>query len=891
MSDTLEADRRHAVRRSKLTRPRLPANAVARPRLQRLLEATDAQLTLVVAPAGSGKTTLVAQWLADAGRPSAWLRLDDADNDLERFLRHLAAAIAPVARWAADALVAELESPDRVAVPDLGSIVASELAAPTSPVVIVLDDAEWLTAPQPLAFLQALARDLDGSARLVILSRAEPSMGLGGLRLAGRVRTIDVHDLAFTPDEATDLLARIAPRVPPADVVDLNLRLEGWAAGLRIAAGAGDRAPAIHQGDIASFVIEAMFQRLSPAEAEAALRIALLDRLAPRLVAGFLDLTETAARDLLRRLGRQGVLTRETDDGWTALIPRVRDALLAHLRASVTADEIRALHARAAHAAAALGVIDVVITHALASDEIALLRRVLAPAVSDALDHEEWHTPGRWLDRLPDAVVCAEPALIVARVAIGIIRGQIATVPALIADSRAALTALDLPVATRDAYLAELDVLACAHFVPLELEPDYWAEVLATAAARIDPARRAPTAQARFFGAIALANAGRRAEAIASLGSLEPPGPGKVDTVYTRSLAAAVVIAQGRGAIAEADRIGAVLERFAGPLEFPISLGWGLIARGVAAYARGDHDDAIAHVSTVARLADLPLMGVYREAMFLLAMTFEVTGRHDQAIATIDRLEEMALDYRLPYLLPAIGAMRAFLTFVRHGLRDEHRAWLSADLPPLEHTLLTAFFIPHLVRAQLLAALGDAASLAEAESLLAAIRERLDRSHSTHQRPMVLLVSATIQVARGHDAEARATVVEAITILDQRNAPGLLFIYTPVLRRILEEISRGAGPVPAIARRALATAPGYAPGAAAVEAPVGDLLTEREQEVLAMLAWRFSDREIGDAFGISPLTARKHAGNIYRKLGVSGRRRALEDAKRRGWVAPPRPIS
>ena len=79
-----------------------------------------------------------------------------------------------------------------------------------------------------------------------------------------------------------------------------------------------------------------------------------------------------------------------------------------------------------------------------------------------------------------------------------------------------------------------------------------------------------------------------------------------------------------------------------------------------------------------------------------------------------------------------------------------------------------------------------------------------------------------------------------------------------------------------------------APGAAAVEAPVGDLLTEREQEVLAMLAWRFSDREIGDAFGISPLTARKHAGNIYRKLGVSGRRRALEDAKRRGWVVPPR---
>jgi LuxR family maltose regulon positive regulatory protein len=890
MSEQPTAIERSATRRARPARPRLPADAIVRPRLSALLDHADAApLALVVAPAGFGKTTLVAQWLHTTPVAAAWLRLDDGDNDLDRFLRRLADAITAIAPLAARALADELGRPDRPPAPDLGALLASELSLLDDPLVIVLDDAEWLTAPLPLAFLQALVRELAGHARLCILSRAEPAIGLSALRLAGQVRDLGPRDLAFTTAEATRLFASLAPDLPAHEADAINRRVEGWAAGLRIAATTGAPAATTHDGDLAAFVVETILHRLTEAEGAATLRLALFERVSPSLAAAFLGASEHAAGDLLRRLRRHGMLLSDTGDGWTVITPRVREALVSHLAGTTSADELRELQRRAAHAAAAVGEIEAVIRHGLAAGDLAFVRDTVAPAVAETLDREAWDGPGRWLDLLPEAVIEADAGLILARIAIAIIRGHRSMLPELFARAHAIIPTLPLSDRARDGYLAELEVLAAAPILPLELDPDGWVARFAQIGDRIDPRRRYATAQVVMFRAFATFYTGRRNEAIRTLGSLEPPAPGMVDAVYARRLAAATVVAMASCAFAEADRISALLDRFARPLHLNISRSWGLIVRAYTAHTRGDTDAVIEHCTEIVRLADRPLLGVLREGMLLLAITFQATGRYDQAVATLDRLEEIVLDYGVPYHLSALAAVRARIALAEHGLTPAVRTWLASDDMPLDHQYFTVLIVPPHARIEALLALEEDTALAQATELAAAMRERLERAHLTFQMPAQLLVEALIARQTGATAEARALVLDALTRLERSEAPGVLDPYVDRLRPLLEDIARGVGPVPAFARRALAARQPVAIGDATADLPVGELLTERELDVLAMLAWRYSDREIGEAFGISPLTARKHAGNIYKKLGVSGRRRALEDAHRRGWSAPPAP--
>src|SRR6202050_4235822 len=204
----------------------------------RLAETLGGGLVLVCAPAGFGKTTLLAGWLRSGGRPVAWLSLDAGDNDPVRFWRHVVAALDR-ARPGTGERVGPLLRASPSAFEGLVTALINELAAQSgeNAIVLVLDDYHLINARQVHASLAFLLEHLPPGLHLVLASRSDPPLPLARLRARGQLAELRADDLRFTAEEAAALLRESAgAALPGAAVAALVARTEGWAAGLQLAA-------------------------------------------------------------------------------------------------------------------------------------------------------------------------------------------------------------------------------------------------------------------------------------------------------------------------------------------------------------------------------------------------------------------------------------------------------------------------------------------------------------------------------------------------------------------------------------------------------------------------------------------------------------------------------
>jgi ATP/maltotriose-dependent transcriptional regulator MalT len=239
---------------TKLQRPQVPRYFVPRPRLvERLDRAVSGPLTLVCAPAGFGKSTLVSSWMegvragASVGTgvgtggvtpplQAAWLSLDANDSDLVLFLRYFVAALRTIVPGAcaesAEMLAAPQQAPPDVVVTTL----SNEIALLPDAFVLVLDDYYTIQGEAVHDFLNALVLHWPQPMHLVLISRLNPPLPLASLRAKGQLLEIRTHDLRFTHDETATYLSRVLPAPPSERTVTLaEQRTEGWIAGLHLA--------------------------------------------------------------------------------------------------------------------------------------------------------------------------------------------------------------------------------------------------------------------------------------------------------------------------------------------------------------------------------------------------------------------------------------------------------------------------------------------------------------------------------------------------------------------------------------------------------------------------------------------------------------------------------
>jgi len=225
-----------AILESKLLPPPARRGIVARTALvDRLLASDTEPVVCVVAPAGFGKTTLLAQWAQRKGPRVAWVSVDQRDNDPAVLLTYIAVAldrVEPIPPEVFRTLAAPNVSVAATLVPRL----AAAVAAMTQPVALVLDDAELLNNQQSLDAVTELATQLPIGSQVLVASRARPPLPVGLLRTQGRVVEIGVHELAMDQQEAAALLAGAEVQLAEAELNELIWRTEGWPVGLYLAA-------------------------------------------------------------------------------------------------------------------------------------------------------------------------------------------------------------------------------------------------------------------------------------------------------------------------------------------------------------------------------------------------------------------------------------------------------------------------------------------------------------------------------------------------------------------------------------------------------------------------------------------------------------------------------
>lgn len=412
---------------TKLYVPRPRAGFVRRERLLRRLEAGLApqerpdghKLALIAAPAGYGKTTLLAEWIAQTRLPVAWLSVDEGDNDPGRFLTYLTAALETLPGFALS-LSADGPSPSGEA--HVTSLLnrASQLPEPAA---LVLDDLHRVEASAVYEVIVELIEHLPPTLRLIVGTRADPPLPIARLRAAGQLTEIRQADLRFTDEEAASFLR---------DTMDLSLnqdqvtalakRTEGWAAGLQMAA-----ASLLRRDDVDSlirtfagshryvmdYLVDEVLQEQPPEVRGFLLRTSVLQRLSAPLCSAVLGEDGPGnAPSILAYLDGANLFITPLDESrvWYRYHGLFADLLQRQLR-DTAPESIAGLHSRASCWHEEQGLLSDSIEHSLAAGTFEHAASLIERAADPLMVRSEFVTLRTWLRRLPEAVLQEHPTL------------------------------------------------------------------------------------------------------------------------------------------------------------------------------------------------------------------------------------------------------------------------------------------------------------------------------------------------------------------------------------------------------------------------------------------------------------------------------------------------
>src|SRR6266480_3044783 len=406
---------------TKLYIPPLRPNVVSRPRLiERLNEGLLRKLTLISAPAGFGKTTLISAWVKGIERPTAWLSLDEGENDPARFLTYLVAALQTIAAHIGEGVLGVLQSPQPPPTEAILTALLNEITTLPDHFVLVLDDYHLIDAKPVDMALTYLVEHLPPQMHLVIATREDPQLPLARLRAQGQLIELRAVDLRFTPSEAAEFLNQVMGlNLSAQDIAALEDRTEGWIVGLQLAAlsmqGHQDvpgfiRAFAGDHRYIVDYLVEEVLQRQPEPVRSFLLQTAILDRLNGPLCDAVTSQEEGNAR--LEALERGNFFVVPLDDKrhWYRYHHLFAEVLSAQLLAEQP-HQVATLHRRASEWYEQHGSVADAIRHALAAEDFARAADLVELAVPDMRRSRQEATVLGWLKALPDELVRARPVL------------------------------------------------------------------------------------------------------------------------------------------------------------------------------------------------------------------------------------------------------------------------------------------------------------------------------------------------------------------------------------------------------------------------------------------------------------------------------------------------
>ncbi len=412
------------ILRTKLHIPRARPELLLRPRLvERLNSGLGGRLTLISAPAGFGKTTVLSEWVRQCERPVAWISLDVGENDMHRFFMYFVAALQGIQDHTGDAMLSLLRSPQPPSVNEMLVGRNKEIAGIVDPFLLVLDDYHVIEEPGIQDALIFILENQPPGMHLVIAGRANPPWPLARLRARREMTELRAADLRFTSDEVARLLIEVMGLdLTPEDIATLETRTEGWVAGLQMAAlSIQDReeissfvkAFAGSHRYVLDYLMEEVLDQQPADVQEFLLKTSILDRLTVPLCDAVMGSGDS--QRFLSYLDEHNLFLVPLDDErcWYRYHRLFADLLRGRL-GQIWSTLLPSLHSRASQWWHEHGFIPEAVYHAMMAGDVGQAVQVIEGNALAMLDRGELATLVKWLKDLPEAVMHASPWLGVA---------------------------------------------------------------------------------------------------------------------------------------------------------------------------------------------------------------------------------------------------------------------------------------------------------------------------------------------------------------------------------------------------------------------------------------------------------------------------------------------
>jgi LuxR family maltose regulon positive regulatory protein len=938
---------------TKLYLPPARSNLVPRPRLiERLQAGLKGKLTVLAAPAGFGKTTLLSEWLAPkdeggrmkagVGEPSAhpssfiprpfkvaWVSLDAGDNDPTRFWSYVCAALDAVLPGVAETALALLQSPRPPPAETLLPGLLNAVSAHDTTCVLVLDDCHVIEAPAIHAALTFLLEHVPPRLHLVIASRVDPPLPLARLRARSELSELRAAELRFTPAEAAAFLTDIMGLpLSPEEVAALETRTEGWIAGLQLAALAmrdrGDRAGFISAFTgsnryVGEYLADEVFARQPSHIQSFLLRTSILSRMCGPLcdavmlgdaggaVAHALHPAAPGAsfsQVLLEELERANLFVVPLDDArqWYRYHHLFGEMLHGRLLSGASGAAVATLHRHASAWYEAQGLIAEAVQHALAAHDWKAAARLLK-------NHGTWllmqsgqaQTVLGWLHDLPAAVVQQSPTLCLVHGLALVFTNQFAAAEVRLADAERALqpdTSTDRARRVRGnvavmrggiSYFTG-DVAQTVSFMKQGLA--LLAELPTSVAGEEGSDRARAVAAVGMARTYKLTGDVSEASERQAAGAVAPArATGYVtETLHSYSTLASLQVLQGRlraaaATYAEIARLvpgpDALHSVISGPA-FYFGMGelrreWNKIEEAENDLARG-----IALVQGgLTTEADVIVLGYCA-----LARVQQARGHGEAALLTLDAFVQLARERQLfQMLIEQVGALRARLQLLQGDLPAAMR-WLDkSGLSPDDEPYFPRE-AAELTLARVHIAAGQVATVLPLLDRLLADAESKARMHSAIE---ILIVQALAYDVLSDRARALTTLERALALAEPEGYVRMFVDEGAAMAALLRAAASRSSASAYVERLLAAFGEDEVPSArlhpsSFIAQPLVEPLSERELEVLRLVADGCSNRAIAQALTIGVGTVKRHMHSLLGKLAAPSRSAAVARARALGLL-------
>ncbi|HEX8598567.1 MAG TPA: LuxR C-terminal-related transcriptional regulator [Chloroflexia bacterium] len=895
--------------------PPPPPKVVLRPRLvARLNEGLHRKLTLISAPAGFGKTTLLSEWVAGSDTHVAWLSLDERDSDPVRFLTYMVAALRTIAPTIGEGVLGVLQSSQPPSTEAILTALLNEISTIPDNSVLVLDDYHVIDSHAVDEALTFLLEHLPAQMHVVITTREDPQLPLARLRARGQLTELRATDLRFTPGEAAAFLNQVMGLdIAAQDVTALETRTEGWIAGLQLAAlsmrGREDIPAFIKAfaGDnryIVDYLVEEVLQRQPEPVQSFLLQTSILDRMCGPLCDAVTR--QEGGKKRLEALERGNFFVVPLDDNrhWYRYHHLFAEVLSAHLMAEQP-DQVSTLHQRASewyeHHGSAAEAIPNAIRHALAAQDFRRAADLVERAWTAMLRSRQEAMMLGWLKALPDEVVRVRPVLSIGYATALMASGVLDGVEARLRDAERWLdTSIDRPdrseriivdeeafrhlpgqiaVARAGLALSLGDVAGTMQYARLVLDliPE-------------DDHLRRGSAEALLGLASWTSGDLEAAHRAYADGRASLHRAGHISDVLGCTIALADIrMAQGR--LQEAMRtfeqaLQLTAEQTAHGA--PALRGTADMHVGMSALYR-EHNDlhaATRHLLRSKELGDhngLP-QNPYRWRV-AMARIREAEGDLDGALDLLQEAERVYIGDFSPNVRPVAASKTR--VWVMQGKLGEALGWARGRGLSAHDDLSYLREFEHITLVRLLLAQYKSERterfISEAMGLLERLLKAAEEGGRTGSVIEILVLQALGHQTRRDIPAALVPLEQALMLAEPEGYVRIFVDEGSPMATLLEEAAKHGVTSSYVRRLLSALGETREAGKAEERTPVKQVLIEplsqRELEVLRLLRTELTGPEIAHQLMVSLHTMRTHTNNIYIKLGVNNRRAAVRRAE------------